>query len=131
MANLTFSLELKGIDEFNKKLGAWGKFATQGLKAALYQEAELIMGRAKREFVPVDTGALRASGHVQRPEDTSNGYRVVMGFGGPSAPYALKVHEDLETPHRVGSAKYLETPLLEAENGMLVRIAQRIAREVK
>lgn len=34
--------------------------------------------------------------------------RLVVGY---SAPYALHVHEDLETFHRVGQAKFLEEPI--------------------
>lgn len=34
--------------------------------------------------------------------------RLVVGY---SAPYATFVHERVDIPHRVGQAKYLETPL--------------------
>lgn len=55
------------------------------------------------EGVPVDTGALRSSGRVEGPALNV----VTLSFGGASAPYALKVHEELDTPHTVGEARYL------------------------
>lgn len=126
-----FSVEIIGIDNLTKSLALYGQKAINGLKSALFQEAEAIMGRSKRDFVPVQTGALRASGHVTKPEETSFGYKVTLGFGGPSAPYALKVHEDLRAFHPHGTSKYLETPLLEAEKGMTGRIAAHISKAVK
>jgi hypothetical protein len=72
-------------------------------------EAEAIMADAK-ELTPVDTGNLRASGHVRPPVLDGGQVTVTMGFGGAAAPYALYVHEDLRTFHNVGQAKYLEQP---------------------
>jgi len=53
--------------------------------------------------VPVDTGALRSTGRVEGPK----GNEVELSFGGAAADYALKVHEEVEIPHRVGEARYL------------------------
>jgi hypothetical protein len=56
--------------------------------------------------VPVDTGALRASGRVTGPTGLGEP-RVRLSFGGASAPYALRQHEDLTLRHKVGEARYL------------------------
>lgn len=95
------------------------------------------MTAAKRDYVPVDTGALRNSGFVNLPVLTgfvglgvSGGY-VELGFGGPSAPYALLVHEDLTKRHRVGQAKYLTIPVLAHTQGMFAVLEQRTADAIR
>jgi hypothetical protein len=98
--------------------------------AALYTEAEIIMTEAKNR-TPVDTGALRASGHVSLPEIRPGVISVALGFGGPAVPYALFVHEDLDNFHAVGQAKFLESALLEAEPHLLENIAARIREELE
>jgi len=92
----------------------------------MYEEANLIMTAAKTDFVPVDTGALRASGFVTPPVITGQGVEVTLGFGGPSAPYAVVVHEDLTKRHPVGQAKYLELPLKARLAGMPAVLAMRV-----
>lgn len=81
-------------------------------KIALVRMAEKTMTKAK-ELTPVDTGALRASGHVQRPEEVGYEIRVRLGFGGAAAPYAIIVHERTDVHHPVGQAKFLESALLQ------------------
>lgn len=68
------------------------KFGTR-VAAALYLEAELIMTKAKQEFIPVDHGALRDSGHTLPPVIRGQDVSVKMEFGDNAAPYALAVHE--------------------------------------
>lgn len=80
----------------------------------LYRFGEAIMTDAK-ERTPVDTGALRNSGHVMQPEMVGRTIVVRLRFGGPAAPYAPLVHEDLTMPHRVGTAKFLELAMLAGE----------------
>jgi hypothetical protein len=74
---------------------------------------------------PVDTGALRASHETTRPETKDGAIVVTIRCGGPAAPYALIVHEDLEADHRVGEAKWLERTLRESAPHMGARIAKR------
>jgi hypothetical protein len=104
--------------------------ATSVIAPALYQEAEAIMTQAKM-LTPVDTGALRASGHVRRPVVSAQSVSVTLGFGGTAAPYAVYVHEDLTKRHPVGQAKYLEQPFNAAKQSMAERIANKVAREIK
>lgn len=61
--------------------------------SALYREGERVMTRSKREFVPVDMGVLRSSGHVQAPKADALGVVVMLGYGGAAQRYALYVHE--------------------------------------
>lgn len=89
---------------------------------ALVREGERIMARSKQEFVPVDTGALKASGHVV-PPTTHPDLAVELVYGGPSVPYAVTQHETPWFVHPVGQWKYLEQPLMDAVDGMPERLA--------
>lgn len=104
------------------------------MSRGMYEFAEQVMTRAK-ELCPVDTGALKSTGHVQQPEVRGTEIRVTLGFGGVAGKgfvkstkgsswvtgrgsakvgYATYVHEDLKARHVNGQAKFLESPLLEA-----------------
>jgi hypothetical protein len=99
--------------------------APRELARALFQEAERVMAEAKRR-TPVDTGALRSSGTVSAPTADAGGFQVQLSFGGPSAPYGLYVHEDLEAHHPVGQAKFLESAALEAAPTLLDHVGRRV-----
>lgn len=47
-------------------------------------------------------------------------------FGGPAAPYALYVHEDMEAWHDNGQARFLAHPLEESAPSMAARIARDV-----
>lgn len=124
MANaLTF--DLKGLAGLLEKLAGAQRDLRDRAGAALRQEAEIEMTESKQR-VPVDTGALRASGHVQPVRDEGGTLSVTLAYGGPSVDYAVTVHEDLEAFHRVGEAKYLENVLKESAPHMAERIARRL-----
>ncbi len=93
--------------------------------AALMQVAEEEMGESKQR-TPVDTGALRDSGFVEPPVFDPTGVSVRLGFGGPAIDYAVAVHENLESHHDVGQAKFLESVLLESAPFLAQRIAARM-----
>lgn len=128
---MKIDVEVQGVDALIRRLKQLEPEAQQATGAALYQEAEQIMTRSKQEFVPVKTGVLRGTGHVNEPEVHGSTIQVTMGYGGPAAPYALKQHEDLTFNHPVGQAKYLERPTLEAVRGMGQRLADRIRKMFK
>ena len=93
---------------------------------ALYQEAEIEMTEAKRR-TPVLTGVLRASGHVRPPVREGETVSVTLAFGGPAAPYAVYVHENLEAWHKTGQAKFLESVLLESAKHLADRVGRRLS----
>lgn len=113
---------------FMMKLEKYAKDKPDKLAAAMFQEAEEIMGESKEKYVPVDTATLKSSGFVLPPNMYGNKILVEFGFGGPAAPYAITVHEDLDAKHTVGSAKYLEKPIMEAKNKIIPNIVNRIER---
>jgi hypothetical protein len=133
---------VRGFDRVLGRINSITQDVARRAGNALRAEAEIEMTEAKRR-TPVDTGALRASGHVTGPvEGTSarveNGVRsygrpvtvwsVTLAFGGPAAPYAVKVHEDLEAWHRVGQAKFLESVVMESAPHIADRVARRLGR---
>lgn len=118
-----FSIHIDGLDQVLDQLKRIGEDAKQETSDALYAEAELIMGEAKHR-TPADTGALRSSGHVVPPD--SPGDPIVLAFGGPAAPYAVYVHENLEAKHSVGQAKFLESAIIDALPDLVERVAKRV-----
>lgn len=128
------------MEDVIRNLNLFGRRVEQAVAASLFQEAETVMARSKREFVPVFSGALKNSGHVQRPNISAGVVTVEMGFGGPSAPYALRIHEDMSIVHPShefgglsyscnGGAKYLERPFVESLKGLSERLAERLRKE--
>lgn len=124
MSAVTF--ELRRLDQLSRRLDAIQHGVPSRAARALRTVAEVEMTEAKRR-TPVDTGNLRATGHVQGPFWSADGWSVKLVFGGPAASYAAAVHENLEAFHRVGQAKYLESVILEVRP----HLAQRIARAMR
>lgn len=114
-------------------LAAYVEKAEGPLGKGLYREGLGILAQS-RPLVPVDTGALRASGYVTQPIKEGNVIFVLIGYGGVAAKfnpktgestgnYALFVHENLDAFHHVGMAKFLEIPFNAARAGMSGRLA--------
>jgi hypothetical protein len=108
----------------------------QGVKVAaraLRHEAQEAFA-ASQDEVPVDTGALKASGRI-RPEvgvfERGNEVYVELTYGGSATEYSIYVHENLEANHPHGKAKYLEDPLVRQVNGIAGRIADKVERSMK
>lgn len=98
----------------------------RALAEALFTTAHHIAGQAD-ELVPVDTGALKSSQDVSHPKGTSKTMNSRITYGGPSAAYALEVHENLAMNHpRGGQAKYLEEPFLKETADWPEPIATRL-----
>lgn len=132
-------LSIQGLIAIQKRVDAKIEELKRAKKQALKVEAELIMTRSKKEFVPVDLGTLRASGMVGNPVEVGDNLTVTLSYGGAAAAYATAIHEHPSSatpPSWEGKEltftkpntghKYLERPLNEAQNGLLERIAKRI-----
>jgi hypothetical protein len=117
--------ELRGYTAMIRKLNNAIKRMPRVIEAALYAEAQIERTESMKR-TPVDTGTLRST-HVVRPPVTQNGNTTVtIAVGGPSAPYAIYVHENLEAQHKSGQAKFLESTLKESAPYMAQRVARRI-----
>ena len=116
---------LTGVAAMAAKIRSVEASFRDNVAAALYAEANIELTESKRR-VPVDTGILRASGHVQEPVWSGKSISVTLAYGGDAEGYAVVVHEDLDAFHPHGSAKYLESVLKESQPHMKARVARRI-----
>lgn len=87
---------------------------------------------ASQELVPVDTGALKASGRLVHEDGAQ--VAIVYGQedgagrdGQDTAAYAVPQHERLDFQHATGQAKYLETAL----HGSSERVADTVVTVVR
>jgi hypothetical protein len=108
VASSNFDLDSSKLEEALKALGAKALPTAAG---SLYRSAEKVMNISKSQYVPVDTGALMGTGHVEPPNTDDAEVVVQLGYGGPAAPYAIFVHEMNKHYHNGRQWKYLETPL--------------------
>lgn len=125
-------IRFTGQTKAARQLQVAAESGTPAVAHALWREANVIMTAAKQDYVPVDQGALRASGFVEPPKVLSlTRVSVDMGFGGPAAPYAVIQHEDLTLRHTVGGPKYLEIPLKARLAGMPAVIKAHVDNAVR
>lgn len=84
-----------------------------------------------QELVPVDTGALKASGFIETRE-TASGVEVFVGYGRFGRPfYAGFVHERLDLRHAPPTqAKFLEAAINEKIDDFSRRVALYMKRNV-
>ena len=158
--SVTINIDTRGFEKFQSVLRGLGAAAYSFAGGALFREAERIMTAAKRR-TPIETGNLRASGHVALPVVGAGGVGVMMGFGGVAGSgnhggetnkedvgYAVYVHENLTASHvktlskkeaarrgsatgEIGQAKFLENAVNEARRGMDARLAADVRREIE
>lgn len=119
------TLDLKGAEQIKARLARLAAQVPNEVARALYEEARVEQVESMRR-TPVDTGALRASHNTTKPEIDGRDISVSIEVGGPAAPYAIHVHENLEADHPVGQAKFLESTLNESRPFLAARIAKRI-----
>jgi hypothetical protein len=127
---------LRDVKKVMDAIRRHGKVAEDAAGRGMREGGEEVMTVSKELFVPVDTGALKSSGHVTGPERTKGGdLQVRLSYGGPAGGshagvfvgYALYVHEDLEAHHVVGGPKYLSQPV-EQMKGRVVEHMTNLVR---
>ena len=116
----------RGVDKFSRWLNDTPGVVVKDVEAALFQEGENMMGVSVRR-TPVDTGNLRASGHVKPPKTRGGQTEVVLAYG---TDYAIYVHEILANLHPSGQAKYLESAVKDGASGFNSRLKSRIRASV-
>ena len=79
-------------------------------------------------LVPVNTGALRASGEIVNEQASMDGtFTSSYVSYGEGLTYAVRVHEDLDMYHNAPTrAKYLEIPLIQNRKVLENLIRQRL-----
>jgi len=73
------------------------------------------------ENCPTDSGTMKGTHAVVRGND-----EVVIGYGGPAAPYTVRQHEDVTLHHPSGKAKWLEDAVNEKRPELPGKIKARI-----
>lgn len=117
------SAEVTGVEQTIRAIGAAKAKTTKTVAELLQKCGEVILKKAK-ELCPVETGALRDSGRIE-VTGTGMGTRVNVQFGGPAAPYALYVHENLEAKHASPTTAQWVTHAVRATRGTTASIAKR------
>lgn len=121
-ATLTWS----GLDVLQAVLRNTSPRATQFLTESM-EEVSIVVFNESQRLVPVDTGALKSSGHVDPPDVAPGNIVINIGYGGVAADYALRVHEDLAMRHAAPTqAKFLEQPMAMALDSLNSRVAGRM-----
>lgn len=117
----------KGFAETAARLRGLPKDFLARAAKALYGEGLGIQALSMQR-TPVLTGALRASHDTSITGLGTEELKVSVSVGGPSAPYAWYVHENLEAHHDNGQAKFLESAHNERMAGMAERLAAAIRK---
>jgi hypothetical protein len=121
-------MSLSGASSLIKRLAVAGAMADTYTAQAIYREALKIFAVSQR-LVPVQYGNLKGSGLVTSPTKVSGGYEVLIGYGGPAAPYAVYVHEITTSYHKPPTqAKFLEQPVLEAAGHFGAQMSSTIGK---
>jgi hypothetical protein len=101
-------IRLEGMDKLLQIVERGGN-APRYLEMALTSEANVVLNQSK-QIVPYEFGSLKTSGRVERPQVSANSINVEITYGGPSASYAVYVHEIPKNYNHGKQYKYLETP---------------------
>lgn len=105
------SVELKGMEHLKAVIELAGENARTQVPRAAFEVGHEAFADSQREC-PVETGALRGSGHVKTPKVSASEIEIEIAYGGPAADYAIYVHEDLDAHHDAPTkAKFLEDPV--------------------
>ena len=125
------SFEILGLERLQQRFQAAAPSIQHEVEKELFQFGEEVMAASKL-IVPVDTGALMSTGHVDLPVTSGNEVTVKLGYGGPAADYALYVHENMNANvnwTRPGSGpKYLEGPIRQRQDKLPGRITEAVKR---
>lgn len=98
---------VQGSKEIAAALKKHQKGLTKGMEIGLFR-AGTFLQRLSQKLVPVDDNVLKPSANTRWAEPMMPGKpEVVVSY---STDYAVYVHEDLNAKHKIGQAKYLETP---------------------
>lgn len=102
-ATPNLSVDIQGLLQTTQALQQWGARASAAYAGAIYMLGTNVLSTSMK-LAPADTGYLRASRYLRRPEVIAGGaFTMELGYG---APYALFVHE-IDQRYVVGEWKFL------------------------
>lgn len=117
---------IKGAKQVSRALQDYADRFPRRAADALYDQMHEVVEPEVYEATPEDTGDLRDTIRTASPVQNGSVISCAIEAGGPEAPYALIVHEDLDAFHPIGEAKYIERPLQRASRTFLRELAARI-----
>jgi len=122
------TVKVKNLEQLQRAFVLAGKDAPRFAAQALIEETQeaFLLSQA---VVPVRFGILRASGAVTGPVVRGSRAFTEIRYGGPSAPYAVYVHEipPSRAKHDYPTRwKYLENPVRLYARGMGDRMTTRV-----
>ena len=118
----------EAVQKLNKALRDIENATLEGMKDG----AEIIIAKSQ-EYVPVDTGTLKASAFVDTEEPGDGILRVSLGYDKDgSAPHAVYVHERLDQKHEAPTrAKFLQTAVFETVKEVVEAIEKKAKKVTK
>ncbi|MNC52106.1 hypothetical protein D3C75_1014310 [compost metagenome] len=127
------------FSEVQKNLVASVTRVDRGTKKATIAACEAIKARSLR-LVPRDTSILAKSFYYKIHGRYRN-FEAEIGYGGNGDPrnprtgqraseYMVAVHEDLQQPHKIGQAKFLEEAVRDYQSEFLTQAASVIRGEL-
>lgn len=103
--------ERRASSEVSQIIARGGKVISEGIGPLLLEKMKM--------RTPIKTGALRSTGMVHPIEKIGNESVLFISFGGPSAPYAVHVHERLDLKHAAPTqAKFMSSVMEEEQGGV-------------
>ena len=136
---MTTTFRVTGLDKLLRVLLRGSPLAIDATRAALYQEAQIILGKSLRQ-VPFHHGTLAGSGMVHDPVVMGRDIMVEISYGGPAKDqspknggevnvgYAKIQHDNLSFKHAAGrKANYLKDPVEEAAKGLENKLQRRVS----
>ena len=121
------SVQLPDFDKVAEKIIESGQRKLAAAARSLNESGEQIMTTSKEVYCPLLTGALKSSGMVE-VEQEADSVTMTLGYGGPSAPYAVHVHEIDNNYNNGKQWKYLETPFNEGLSELMRKLKDDVER---
>lgn len=121
-SSVRVSIKIEGVELVEKGINKTRSQLEKGFERGMKEAGRLLL-RESQKIVPVDTGALRASGRV-RSEGKGVDIEVIVSY---STWYAIYVHEILWYYHKPPTqAKFLETPFRRLKSRLIDIIKKEI-----
>ena len=95
---MTIEHDITGIKDIEAKLNSYAVDAERAMLMAFTTAVVDIAGEADT-MIPVDEGILRARQDIDFPKVSGRRLEATISYGGPSAPYALVQHENVNLYH--------------------------------
>jgi hypothetical protein len=114
------------FDKMEKTIEQAFEALIHSVKVGVYLGTQNIMTDSKRR-VPVDWGVLRGSGYVTKPILVGTMIQCELGYGGPAAAYAARVHF-VPAHHPEGGEDLYLTKAMDAGRGDFREVVAALGR---